>query len=46
MIMSDVALFTPTFHLRLVPGVFFFFSYHAQYFLFKSIKISISLKMS
>ena len=25
MIMSDVALFTPTFHLRLVPGIFFSF---------------------
>lgn len=25
MIMSDVALFTPTFYLKLVPGVFFSF---------------------
>ena len=25
MVMSDVALFTPTFHLRLVPGIFFSF---------------------
>ena len=44
MIMSAVALFTPTFHLRLVPGVFFFFSYHAQFFYSNLLKFLSVLK--